>query len=249
MNTLGSPNDHIEDECEIEANEAKTKLHQVNIQNLLAMPKEERKQALDKFDGDIVSFSLAQVQELWENREELDEEMFRLMIDSVAPQTSPPRYPGVCPFSGLKADAHASGWDGSTWLHDCSIDIHHSVAKDLVKLAVRVGADTEALSIIDEDKKSLFCHYEERGNGANHDEGYDYKYASIDITDNIGATEERVTENERVYEKLLKDRMLIFSGKENVEVELKIETPDSAREIKLEIRKKTRKALAEGTAL
>lgn len=249
MNTLESPNDHIEVEGDIETNGAETKLHQINIQDLLAMPKEERKQALDKFDEYNIFFSLSQVQELWKRREELDEEMFHLMIASVrgGHNNSPPKYPGVCPFSGLKADANASGWDGSTWLDASTFDMHHSVAKDLVKLAVRVGAGTAALTIIDEGKKSLFGHHVRRY-GANHDEGDHNNYAFIHITDRIGATEEKTAENERVYEKLLKDEIMLDSDDELVEIELKIETLENVREIKLEIRQKTRETLAEGIA-
>lgn len=144
-----------------EPTNAAIELHQVDVESLLAMSEENREQFLSKFNIDNYSesLSMAQVQALWKRRNELDKEMFYLMIDaaiSCSPESD--ENDGGCPFTGLQADATVDGWYGSTWMDRMdhrALPINSSVAKELVDLAQRVGAGVEALRI-DNEQETLF---------------------------------------------------------------------------------------------
>lgn len=215
---------------------------ELTVDEILAMTPEEKKQLADELSAE-------QVKQLWERREELDKEAFYLMIFSLltCPGASTgSKYPGFCPFSGRQSDAYVSGGVDS-WLDGCyRLDIHHSIAKDLVELAMRVGAGTRSFSITSDDGGYLFSH-DERFYVAHPDLGDHDNYLFVDVTDNVGVMEEEVAEGERRYERILKDEMQHFSGK-NIEIEFNIETPENARAIKLSVREKARETLTERKA-
>ncbi len=127
-------------------------LHLVDIDDLMAMSDDERGRFLSLL-------SVAQVQELWKRRSELDEGLFHLMIESAVDLSSGSDEDDVtCPFTGLKADATVSGWYGSTWMdrmdHSVLL-INSSIAKELVDLAQQVGAGVESLTI-ENEQETLF---------------------------------------------------------------------------------------------
>lgn len=144
-------------------NEARIKVQQLNVQDLLDMPKEERAQFLSKFEGLYEFLSMAQVQEFWKRRDELDEEMFQLMISSVIDPFSESNEKDICPFTGLQADTTVSGGYGSRWIDSLDgsiLCINHSVVKDLVNLAQRTGAGIEEMTItkLFPESQTLFDH-------------------------------------------------------------------------------------------
>lgn len=160
IRTRGYIPEDFAEECRGQIINDEKELHQLSVSALLSMSKDERGELLKRlFDGCIGVFSLTQVQELWRIRKELDEGMFRCMIDSLFVHDGcyEPRYLDICPFTGLPHNAEVSGWYGSTWMDQCRFNIHDSVAKDLINLAHNVGVGVETLTIMGENGV-LFNH-------------------------------------------------------------------------------------------
>lgn len=161
-------------------------LHQLAVDDLLSMPEEELEKRFDsenelptpevirkRMTPDEIKtatsrfrFSPEQLKELWENRDKINEALFRCMAESAVVDCPSirqydendnyigiwgggyhERYPGICPFTGLTADAVVSGGYESL-LDYMAIEINKSIAIDLVNLMERTGVGIKDLLIV-----------------------------------------------------------------------------------------------------
>lgn len=134
-------------------------LQELGVDALLKMSEEEEEELLFE-----TRFNDAQLRELWDRRDELNNGSFRLLMSCLYDRefdsmcSDHPKKDLKCPLSGMEPNVNVSGGYFSfiDTLEIHCVPIHDSVVKDLLKLAIRVGAEIEDIDITNCDREILF---------------------------------------------------------------------------------------------